>query len=137
MAARKTNATNASVRNFLNGIENESRRKDCKAVSKMMGAISGRKATMWGTSIVGFGKHYYKYADGSDAEICKIGFSPRKQAIAFYLANFKGKEKLLEKLGKYKISGTGGCLYIGNLKDIDLNVLEQIIDRAYRHNLQT
>ena len=139
MAERKTYATKASVRDFLNGIDNETRRKDSKTISKVMAEISGNKAVMWGPSIIGFGKHYYKYADGRDADICKIGFSPRKTSLVFYLANFKGKDALLKKLGKHKTSrsGGGGCLYINKLDDVDLSVLKQIIDKAYKHNLQS
>lgn len=138
MANRKTHATNASVKEFLNSIDNEIRKIDSIVVSKIMGGISGKKATMWGPSIVGFGKHHYTYADGKDAEICKIGFSPRKQSLVFYLANFKGKVKLLAKLGKHKTSRSngGGCLYVNKLEDIDLEILKEIIERAYKHNLQ-
>lgn len=133
MAERKTTANKASVSAFLKSIENDTRRKDSKVVVKIMSKVSGKKATMWGTSIIGFDKHYYKYADGRDADICKIGFSPRKQSLAFYLGNFKGKEQLLEKLGKHKTSGKNGegCLYINNLENVNLNVLEKIINKAY------
>ena len=135
MAEIKTVENNASVKDFLNGVKNETRRNDSIAVSKMMARVSGKRATMWGPSIVGFDKHHYKYADGGDANICKIGFSPRVQSLVFYLANFKGRVKLLNKLGKHKISGTngGGCLYINKLADVDLNVLEEIVDNAYRY----
>ncbi len=87
---------------------------------------------MWGPSIVGFGKHYYKYANGKEAEICKIGFSPRSQSLVFYLANFRERASLLNQLGKHKVSG-GGCLYINKLEDIDQNILETIIEKAYKH----
>ena len=96
-----------------------------------MEAISGKKAKMWGPSIVGFDKHRYKYKNGLDGEICKIGFSPRVQSLVFYLANFNDRDKLLKDLGKHKTS-TGGCLYINKLEDVDLDVLEDIIDRAYQ-----
>ena len=42
------------------------------------------------------------------------------------------RDKLLKGLGKHKIS-TGGCLYINKLEDIDLDVLQDIIDKAYQH----
>lgn len=85
---------------------------------------------MWGPGIVGFGVHHYKYANGKDAEICQIGFSPRSQSLVFYLANFSERAKLLKQLGKHKVSG-GGCLYINKLNDVNLNVLETIIEKAY------
>ena len=135
MAERKTQENSTSVSEFLNALENETRRKDSLTVSKLMAAVSGKEAKMWGTSIVGFDKHYYKYADGRDGEICKIGFSPRVRSLVFYLPNFKGQEVLLGKLGKHKTSGSngGGCLYINKLEDVKLDVLEKILDKAYRH----
>ena len=135
MAERKTVENKASVKDFLNGVKNETRRRDSIVVSKMMARVSGKRAKMWGPSIVGFDKHHYKYADGGDTDICKIGFSPRVQSLVFYLANFKDRVKLLTKLGKHKVSGTdgGGCLYINKLEDVNLNVLEEIIDKAYKH----
>ena len=45
--------------------------------------------------------------------------------------NFNDRDKLLKDLGKHKIS-TGGCLYINKLEDVDLDVLKDIIDRAYQ-----
>ena len=131
MAERKTQERRASVKNFLPDVANEKRRKDGRVVWKMMEAISGAKAKMWGPSIVGFDKRHYKYKNGSDAEICKIGFSPRSQSLVFYLGSFDERDKLLGKLGKHKVS-RGGCLYINKLEDVDLGVLEQIVDRAYR-----
>ena len=132
MTERKTQENSASVSDFLNSVNNEKRRKDSVLVRNMMESISGRKAKMWGPSIVGFDKHHYKYKNGSDAEICKIGFSPRAQSLVFYLGNFKDKDKLLTDLGKHKTS-VGGCLYINKLEDVDLEVLEDIVERAYRH----
>ena len=43
---------------------------------------------------------------------------------------------LYKKLGKHKVSGSNGvgCLYINKLADIDLNVLEEIVEKAYKHN---
>jgi len=135
MPERKTQENNASVKEFLSKVNNETRRKDSIVVSRMMGAVSGKRAKMWGISIIGFGKHHYKYANGGDGDICKIGFSPRVQSLVFYLANFKGRMNLLKKLGHHKVSGTngGGCLYINKLADVDLKVLETIIDKAYNH----
>ncbi len=98
MATRKTQKNNASVKEFLSGVKNETRRKDSFVVAKMMAAITGKRAKMWGPSIVGFDKEYYKVANGEELDICKIGFSPRAQALVFYLASFKGRETLQGKL---------------------------------------
>jgi hypothetical protein len=39
---------------------------------------------------------------------------------------------MLQSLGKHKLSG-GGCLYINKLVDVDLEVLAEIIGKAYHH----
>ena len=85
---------------------------------------------MWGPSIVGFGEHHYQHANGKDVSICKIGFSPRAQALTFYLGNFPERANLLKKLGKHKMSG-GGCLYINKLEDVDTDMLQVIMKKAY------
>ncbi len=129
MSRRKTQENDASVREFLRKVSNETRRKDSVVVAKLMETASGKKPKMWGTSIVGCGKHYYTYANGQEAEICKIGFAPRAQSLVFYLAKFDGKATLLKELGKHRIRG--GCLHINKLDDINLDVLEKIVEKAY------
>ncbi|MBT8147328.1 MAG: DUF1801 domain-containing protein [Gammaproteobacteria bacterium] len=129
MVERKTHQTKASVKDFLSGVSNLRRRKDSEAVVKMMRTISRKQPRMWGPSIIGFGRHQYRLANGKDAEICKIGFSPRSQALAFYLSSYDGKDEALSRLGKHKRSK--GCLYINKLDDVDQDVLKEIITNAY------
>lgn len=127
----KTKENSTSVKEFISNVKNDTRRKNSETVLKIMKKVTGKRPKMWGASIVGFGKTSYKYASGKEGEICTIGFSPRSQALAFYgLTSFENKDKLLEKLGKHKL-GQGGCLYINKLDDVDLDVLESIIEKAY------
>lgn len=130
----KTKVNNASVKDFINSVKSERRRKDSLVVMEMTRTVTGKKAKMWGSSIIGFDISHYKYADGRDGEICMIGFSPRVQSLAFYVTTkFKHGKRLLAKLGKHKF-GAGGCLYINKLEDVDLEVLEKIIYEAYSYN---
>ncbi|NJN50900.1 MAG: DUF1801 domain-containing protein [Gammaproteobacteria bacterium] len=131
MAERKTTKNAANVDDFIKRVENETRRKDSQAVVKLMKAAARKPPQMWGPSIVGFGTHRYSLANGREAEICKIGFSPRKQSLVFYLGNFDGRAALLRKLGKHKMS-RGGCLYINKLDDVDVTVLDTLIGQAWR-----
>ena len=130
MTAKKTHESKASVADFLSRVPNEKRREDSRVVAKMMRRVSGKRAKMWGTSIVGFGKRVYAYADGSPGEICRIGFAPRAQSLVFYLGRFDGRARLLSKLGKHR-TGSGGCIYVNKLADVDLDVLEEMMARAY------
>lgn len=129
MAEKKTQQTDASVSDFIKGLSNDRRREDSTALVKVMQEISGEAPRMWGSSIIGFGEHFYRYANGRQTSICKIEFSPRVSALSFYLASFDGKKKLLEKLGKYRTSKA--CLYINKLDDVNLDVLERIIEGAW------
>jgi hypothetical protein len=91
--------------------------------------VSGARATMWGTSIVGFGTYELKYANGRTADWPIIGFSPRKQDLTLYVG--RGVDgALLKALGKHKLSG--GCLYIKRLSDVDLAVLEKVVSASVK-----
>jgi hypothetical protein len=94
-----------------------------------MQKVTGKKAAMWGPSIVGFDSYHYKYESGREGDMLVVGFSPRKAANVLYGAiGFDGDEDLLAKLGKHT---TGkGCLYIKKLADVDAKVLETLIKKA-------
>jgi hypothetical protein len=75
MAENKTKATEMSVQSYLSNIKDESRRKDCEALSKLMSKVTKEQPRMWGTSIVGFGTYHYKYESGREGEAPLAGFS--------------------------------------------------------------
>ncbi len=128
MAETKTRRTKESVASFIKGVDEE-RRKDCTTLVRIMKDVSGAPATMWGTSIVGFGTYELKYADGRTADWPLIGFSPRKQDLTLYVG--RGVDgTLLKALGKHKLSG--GCLYIKRLSDVDLAVLEKVVSASVK-----
>ena len=137
MAELKTQATKESVAKFLNSIEDENKRKDCKTVAKLMEEASGSKPVMWGPSIVGFGSYHYKGASGREGDWMRIGFSPRKQNLTIYLmGGFTKHQDLLEKLGKHSISG-GSCLYVKRLDDIHLPTLKKLILESLKYMKKT
>ncbi len=129
MAVNKTRPTEISVTTFVGTLTEPARRSDAKAMTKMMKRATGEKPKMWGPSIIGFGTHHYKYESGREGDTALVGFSPRKSATVLYgVAEFKGAAKLLARLGKHT---TGkGCLYIKNLSDVDLKVLEELIVKS-------
>ncbi len=126
MAELKTKKTGASVREYLNEINDNRKRADCHAVAKMMRNATGSRAKMWGATIVGYGSYDYKYASGREATWPICGFSSRAQNISIYIMpGFSGFKKQLNKLGKYKTGKS--CLYIKKLEDVDLKVLNDLI----------
>ena len=133
----KTIATNRNVSDFIANLDHPQRRADSIELVRMMESASNQKATMWGSSIVGFGRHRYRYSNGNIGEICAIGFSPRSRALSLYVSTeFEGGNDLMSALGKYK-QGNGGCIYINKLEDIDLKVLKKILIESYQHKAKT
>ncbi len=129
MAENKTKVTAAKVESYLAAIEDEARRKDCEALSRLMARATKHEPKMWGTSIVGFGSYHYVYESGREGDACLAGFSSRKGDISVYLmASFPGRDELLAKLGKHKMGK--GCLSIRKLGDVNLEVLEQLVARS-------
>ncbi len=132
----KTKGTDASVEVFLDSIEDEQRREDCKAVAKLMQQVTKEKPKMWGSSIVGFGQYHYKYASGHEGNAALTGFSPRKQALTLYImGGFDTYNDLMSKLGKYKIGKA--CLYVKRLADVDQKVLKELIKQSVDHMKKT
>lgn len=128
MAELKTKKNNASVAAFIKSVADEQKRKDCHELIKIFTEVTGEKATMWGTSIIGFGQYHYKSEKSKqEGDWPLTGFSPRKANITLYMMSGHSEyQKLLKKIGKHKVSG-GSCLYIKRLSDIDIDVLKEII----------
>jgi len=130
-AKNKTTASKKSVTAFLDGIKDPHKKRDAKQIAKMLRRISGKRATMWGPSIVGFGKYQYKYASGREGEFLRIGFSPRKQNLVVYiLPGYSDFGALLKKLGPHKKGKS--CLYLKRLDDVDLKVLERLMRAGWK-----
>ncbi len=125
MVENKTRPTESDVAAFIEAVEPEVRRDDARALDAMLRRVTGTTPSMWGPSIIGYGRYHYRYESGREGETCRIGFSPRKAALVLY---FNGRtpafEALLSTLGKHD-SGKG-CLYVKRLADIDMTVLERL-----------
>jgi hypothetical protein len=97
----------------------------------MMREATGKRAKMWGTSIVGFDKYDYKYESGRCGTFMLTGFSPRAQNISVYIMpGFKKFGALMKKLGKHKTGKS--CLYIKRLADVDQKVLSRLIKESVK-----
>lgn len=132
MAETKTKPTEVLAEDFIEAVENDTRREDAKAVRAMMERVTGETPRMWGPSIVGFGSYHYKYDSGHEGTSCRLGFSPRKAELVLYvLTGEPAQQALLDKLGKHKTGKS--CLYIKKLADVDMGVLEDIMRHALTH----
>ena len=130
---RVTTPTGADVTAYLDGVEDERRREDARAVVDLIGGVTGAPPRMWGASIIGFGRQPYRTADGKEREWFAVGLAPRKAALTLYGLTYDGSNAdLLEQLGPHR---TGkGCLYVKRLDDVDREVLAELVRRCWERN---
>ena len=131
MSELQTQVNDASVKDFLHAISEETKRQDSFILLDIFTRITGEKSKMWGPSIVGFGQYHYKSERSTqEGDWPLIAFSPRKQNLTLYIMpGFANYQDLLNNLGKHKTSK--GCLYINKLADVDQIVLEKLVANAY------
>ncbi len=126
----KTIATDNDVGSYLNSIEGEEKRKDSIRLDGLFQKITKNDPMMWGKTIVGYGSYHYIYDSGREGDMCRAGFSARKNALTLYcMSGFSQQDDLLGKLGSHKIGKS--CLYIKRLSDIDMDILAQIIQKDW------
>jgi len=129
----KTRVNDASVEDFINSVDNETKRQDSFILLEMYKRATGEQPKMWGASMIGFGEYHYKSERSrQEGDWPLAAFSPRKQTLTLYVMPYYSDldfEKLLSKLGKHKTSK--GCLYINKLADVDTEILERIIKLSY------
>ncbi|HOX88487.1 MAG TPA: DUF1801 domain-containing protein [Burkholderiaceae bacterium] len=129
MSKAKTQATAASVDEYLASRASPDQLADCQILMAMLGRVTGEAPRMWGPSIVGYGRYTYRYASGTSGESCVTGFAIRGRDLVVYLvAESPRQEALLARLGKHKFGKA--CLYLKRLADVDLTVLESLVAEA-------
>jgi hypothetical protein len=126
MAENKTKPTAASIEKYLASRANESQLADSKKLMALLKKVTRKPPKMWGPSIVGYGVYKYTYESGRTGEAPLAGFAIRGRELVVYLpCEGPRQTALLAKLGKHKMSKS--CLYIKQLADLDLSVLEQLV----------
>lgn len=136
MAELKTRAGDEDVDAFLAGIEDESRREDCRAVVSLMREVTGEEPRLWSGGMIGFGSYHYRYESGREGDWFLTGVSPRKQNLTLYI--LPGHERypdLMERLGRCKTGKS--CIYVKTLEDIDTAVLRELVARSVEHLRRT
>lgn len=133
MAELKTKQTTASVKDFLESVTPEDKRKQGFELLELFEKVTGQKGKMWGSSIVGFGVYHYKSEKSrQEGDWPLVGFSPRKQNLTLYIKAGNNEDgELMKKLGKHKYGV--GCVYINNLEDVDIKVVEKMIETSYEY----
>ena len=126
MSDLKSRPTDADVDAFIESIDDEARREDCRAVMKIMKRLTRAQPRMWGPTMVGFGQYHYKYDSGREGDWFMTGFSPRKANLTLYImAGFDRHDEIMGRLGKFKTGKS--CLYVKRLSDVDAKALEELL----------
>jgi hypothetical protein len=81
---------------------------------------------------IGYGSQTISYANGEQREFYQVGLSANTTGISVYVMGLDDKRFLSEtygqSLGKAKI--TGYCIKFKTVKDVDIDVLDQVIANA-------
>jgi hypothetical protein len=124
--------TDKNVEEFLKNVEDPTIQNDSFIILNLMKEITQEEPIMWGDSIVGFGKHHYKYPTGYEGDSFLTGFSPQEQNLRIYIMpGFDNYNELLNKLGKFAPGKSS--IYINNLNEVDLDILKEIISKSVKH----
>ncbi|MET0866091.1 MAG: DUF1801 domain-containing protein [Nakamurella sp.] len=129
-ATNKTVPTDDDVAAFVSSIADETRRAEAQLLIGVMTDATGESPTMWGSSIVGFGRQHLTYASGRELDNFKVGFAPRKAQSVLYLSGgLDLYDDLLPRLGKYSTGKS--CLYLKAVGTAEPEALHQLIERSY------
>ncbi|MFI7065803.1 DUF1801 domain-containing protein [Kribbella sp. NPDC050124] len=122
--------TTSDVADHLAKVRSAKRRRDAETMLGLMHRVTGEEPRMWAT-VIGYGQYHYKYASGREGDAPAAGFAARAAATTVYLND--GVAAHADLLGKLGPHTTGvGCVYIKDLTDIDLDILETIVRSSYQ-----
>jgi hypothetical protein len=136
VATNATHPTGEPVTAFLDSVADERRRTDGHALRLLLEEVTGERAAMWGSSIVGVGTRANTNTAGT-SDWFIVGFSPRKAALTIYgiRGDDRDPDPLLGALGPHT---TGkGCVYLKRLDQIDRTVLEQLVRKVWLRSCET
>ncbi len=104
-AQNKTQPDKAvSCEDFIAGVEPVRRREDAGVLLDLFTRITGETPTMWGPTIIGFGKYHYIYESGREGDSFRLGFWPRKANMVVYIMpGYLDLDEELSRLGKHRI----------------------------------
>jgi hypothetical protein len=123
-------ASDTGSEGFLARIPSARRRRDAERMLELMARATGQPARFQGKA-VGYGTYHYHYESGRQGDAAAAGFAARAEATVVYLPDgVDAHADELERLGPHR-AGVG-CLYLKDLDDADLGVLESIVTSSYR-----
>ncbi|MBS3991027.1 MAG: DUF1801 domain-containing protein [Erysipelothrix sp.] len=129
---QKTVPLDMSIESYFETLD-EKRRSDAYSLLEIFSQLTNEKAVLWRGNMIGFGTYHYRYESSHEGYAMKCGFAFRKTNITLYLYtefdyNQPDKvDELLSKLGPHKHGKA--CIYIKHVKDLNLEILKQLIER--------
>lgn len=123
-AKNKTIPTKQSVTAYVQSLPVDEQTV-AKQLLKTFTAATKMKPVLWGT-MIGFGSYHYTYQSGREGDMFATGFALRKSGPTIYIMpGYTDYSAILKDLGPHKLGKS--CLYIKNIEDIDLAVLQKLI----------
>lgn len=117
------------VEAFVAAVTPAKRRRDARTLLDLMGRVTGQPPVLHG-SIIGFGEYHYHYESGRKGSGPAAAFAPRKAATSVYLPD--GIDTYADEIGRIGPHSSGvGCLYLKDLEQNDLDVLERVVAASY------
>jgi hypothetical protein len=130
VAENLTQPTDADVEAFVDRAEPVGRREAAHVLLELMGRVTGVGPVLWGPSMIGYGSFHYRYDSGREGDSLVVGFSPRRASMSLYGLQHEDAAPLLARLGKHRLGA--GCVYVGRLATVDLEVLEELVRQAWQ-----
>ncbi len=110
---------------YLAGVEGK-RQAEVERLLAIFGEDTGREPRLWGASMVGFGRHEYRYASGHGGESLVTGFSARTTELSIYiLPGYADFGDILARLGPHRAGKS--CLYLRRQEGVDEAALRALI----------
>jgi hypothetical protein len=129
MAGLKTKPTASSVGAFLDTIDNEERRCDCRALVKLMKDVTGAPPRMWGTSNRRLRQLPLQVRQRTRGRLVPDRLlAAQAGPDALHHVGFERAGGLLERLGRHRTGKS--CLYVKRLADLDVEVLRQLVQAS-------
>ena len=126
----KTKPTDISPLDVIVSISHPQKQEDAGKLLEIFARATGRKPVVWGAKLIGYGTYRYQYPTGHRGEIYATGFSVTNRKITLHLyLEEPALQDYLYRLGKFTRGKS--CLYINQLADVKLDVLEELIRAAW------
>ena len=75
MNQNKIRPSQGSVASYLNLITPAQKQEDCRCLHQLMERLTGEKAVLWGSSILGYGSYLYRFKSGRERDWFLYGFA--------------------------------------------------------------